>query len=335
MLHGGDLTAARARHGGGIDDWLDLSTGINPHAWPWQEGFPADIWTRLPSAEALDHLLEVARQSYRVPDRADIVVAPGTQALIQWLPVLAPQGQVAVVSPTYGEHAASWQRAGFAVALSSRAMPLPETARHLVIVSPNNPDGHLFSRDEIMRLADEIARRGGWLVIDESFIDVMPEATLAGLCATRPVVILRSFGKFYGLAGVRLGFLIANPVVVARVRAALGPWCVSGPALAIGAPALADGAWASAMCVRLEEQAIALDAVLAGAGFSAMGGTPLYRLVRHRAARRIHAGLAAQQIWVRCFGHDAGLLRFGLPPDDAALARLAKALAVAGDIPDN
>ncbi|MGU9979142.1 threonine-phosphate decarboxylase CobD [Phreatobacter sp. HK31-P] len=327
MQHGGDLTTAMAVHGGTREAWLDLSTGINPFAWPVPRDLPVDAWTSLPTRGALDRLLAAARRAYAVRSDVAILAAPGTQSLIQWLPQLAPDGPVAIVQPTYAEHALAWRRAGHEVIGSSPAMPLPDAVRHLVIVNPNNPDGHLFGQDTLADLAAAVAKRGGWLVVDESFIDVTPEASAVALCADRPVLILRSFGKFYGLAGLRLGFLIARPAIAEPVAEAFGPWSVAGPALEIGAAALADAAYALMMRSRLTEEAVALDAVLQRAGLDVVGGTTLFRLVRHPAARKLHAALARGHIWVRRFDWDDQLLRFGLPPGDEARQRLAAALA--------
>ncbi len=327
MQHGGDLTMAMAVHGGTRDMWLDLSTGINPFAWPVPGNLPPEVWTSLPTQGARDRLLAAARKAYAVPEDVAIVAAPGTQSLIQWLPYLAPGGPVAIVQPTYAEHALAWRRAGHAVIGSSPAVPLPEAARHLVIVNPNNPDGYLFGHDRLVQLAADVARRGGWLVIDESFIDVVPEASAVTQCRELPVLILRSFGKFYGLAGLRLGFLIAHPVIAGRAGEALGPWSVAGPALQIGAAALSDGDFAGTMRRRLAREAAELDSLLSGAGLDVLGGTALYRLVRHPLARQLHEQLARRHIWVRNFDWDGGLLRFGLPPGDMARQRLAEALA--------
>jgi cobalamin biosynthetic protein CobC len=329
MQHGGDLTAAMATHGGSRDGWLDLSTGINPFAWPSPPDLPSEAWTSLPTSGALGRLLVVARGAYGVPDGAAIVAAPGTQSLIQWLPQIAPPGPVAIVQPTYAEHAIAWRRAGHDVIGSSAAEPLPAAARHLVVVNPNNPDGHLFGRERLARLAGEVERRGGWFIIDESFVDVVPDASAAALCPELPVLILRSFGKFYGLAGLRLGFLIARPGLAEPVAAALGPWCVAGPALEIGAAALGDRGFAEAMRQRLAREAAALDRVLAEDGLQIVGGTTLYRLVRHPRARDLHEHLARRHIWVRRFDWDAGLLRFGLPPGERARQRLSEALVEA------
>lgn len=326
MQHGGDLTDAMAGWGAGDPPWLDLSTGINPHPWPVPAELRCEGWEALPSRAALDRLLAAAREAYGVSDGAAIVAAPGTQAVIQWLPRLAPPGPVAVVGPTYGEHAASWRAAGFAVR-EVATLPAARGARHVVVVNPNNPDGRLLAPDTLRTAATACAQEGGWLVVDESFVDLSPDRSVAALAAGLPVVVLRSFGKFHGLAGLRLGFAVA-PVPIAReIAAALGPWAVSGPALTVGAAALADRAWTDAMRRRLAREAASLDAVLTGAGLALAGGTALFRLVRHPEAAALHARLAAAHIWCRRFPDEPDLLRFGLPPGLDALKRLRIALA--------
>lgn len=317
-----------ARFGGARADWLDLSTGINPHPWP-APAVPDRFWRSLPAEADLRALLDVARHAYGAPAGVEIVAAPGTQALIQWLPVLAPPGAVAVFGPTYSEHALSFARAGRDVreiAGADGGLDAP----NLVVVNPNNPDGRMLGPDALARLGEAAARHGGWLVVDESFMDLTPAATAAALCAGLPVVILRSFGKFYGLAGLRLGFALARADIAARIGSALGPWAVAGPALAIGAQALGDAAWAGSMRAALAREAGRLDRILALAGCEARGGTDLFRLVSHPEAAALHGHLAAQRIWVRRFERDARLLRFGLPGSEAAEARLAGALAAFG-----
>ncbi len=325
MKHGGDLTEAMRRHGAGDPPWLDLSTGINPHPWRVPDPLRREGWERLPGAADLEGLLAAAKVAYRVPDGAGIVAAPGTQALIQWLPRLAPPGEVAVLGPTYGEHADAWRMAGAPVREVDDLEAAP-SARHRVVVRPNNPDGRLLEPDALRLAASACARAGGWLVVDESFADIDPAAGAAALVPELPVVILRSFGKFYGLAGLRLGFAVARPEIADAIGRALGPWAVSGPALAVGAAALADGAWADRMRVRLAEEAAAIDEVLGAGGLAPAGGTSLYRLVSHREATLLHEALAAEHIWCRAFAWDATLLRFGLPPDANGLDRLAAAL---------
>ena len=303
-----------------------MSTGINPHSWPVPPALREAGWERLPSRRDLGALLGAAREAYRVPDGLAVVAAPGTQALIQWMPRLAPAGPVAVVGPTYVEHARAWRSAGFEVSEVSD-LDAAGPARNVVLVSPNNPDGRVAARARMLAAARSCAEGGGWLVVDGSFADVAPEASIAGRTGDLPVVTMRSFGKFFGLAGLRLGFAIAPPRVASRIEEALGPWAVSGPALAIGTGALSDRAWAGEMRATLARERGALDGVLWKAGLTVVGGTDLFRLVRVPGARRVQSRLAAHRIWVRSFAWADDLLRFGLPRDDEARARLAVALA--------
>jgi cobalamin biosynthetic protein CobC len=325
MKHGGDLTEVIAQYGGTPETWLDLSTGINPWPWPIPQ-LRNGVWTRLPSRADEAALIAAARRAYRVPDDIAIAIAPGTQALIQWLPQLADAGVVAIAGQTYGEHAAAWQQAGHGTIILEPTKIFPGTARHVVIVNPNNPDGRVIDHDALLRIAGEVRERGGWLVIDEAFADLDPAMSAVALCRDLPVIVLRSFGKFFGLAGLRLGFAIASPQIAEVITTALGPWSCSGPALAIGRAALLDAPWADRTRDLLKQQAKKLDAILAEAGWSIAGGTALFRLARHPEAKSLHARLARNHIWCRSFDWADDLLRLGLPPDDAGLDRLAKAL---------
>jgi cobalamin biosynthetic protein CobC len=325
MKHGGDLSEAMAQFGGALDAWLDLSTGINPNPYPLPS-LPNDVWHRLPSRGDEIALLDAARRAYFVPEDTGIVAAPGTQALIQWLPRLAAPGTVAVVSPTYDEHATAWRLAGHEVIAVADAAVIPDMVRHIVVVNPNNPDGRITDHAMLAHLAEIVAARDGMMVVDEAFADLDPAIGAVALCMDRPVVVLRSLGKFYGLAGLRLGFAIGSQRWIAQIREAMGPWTCSGPTLAIGRVALEDDRWASETRNKLREQAAQLDAVLGAAGFAPAGGTIMFRLVGHRHASAYHTALARRQIWSRRFGWADDLLRFGLPPDDAALERLSRAL---------
>ena len=326
MKHGGDLTDAIARFGGVPGNWLDLSTGINP--WPWSvtQHLPDSAWQRLPSRAESEALLDAARKNYGVPVGAGIAAAAGTQALIQLLPYLAASGPVAIVGPTYNEHAVAWRNAGHPVIEIDHLDACPESAVHAVVVNPNNPDGRVTNHATLTRVAGQLKGRGGWLIVDEAFADVDPAISAVAWCSDGPVVILRSFGKFYGLAGLRLGFAIGAPDLIERIASALGPWACSGPALSIGTAALGDRAWSDRTRGNLEQQARKLDEVLAKADFTIAGGTSLFRLVRHPDARRLHAVLARRHIWCRSFDWADDLLRFGLPSDDAGLDRLTAAL---------
>lgn len=326
MKHGGDLTQAIAQYGGTPEMWLDLSTGINPRPWPIAPALPDTIWQRLPSRADHDALIAAARIAYDVPTGVEIAAASGSQALIQWLPFLTAPGAVAIPGPTYSEHAAAWTNAGHEVVALADLDHLPDHARTVVIVNPNNPDGRRLDPTALARIAALLGERGCWLIVDEAFADLDPASSAVALCRDLPVIILRSFGKFYGLAGLRLGFAIGPPEMIQRVAFALGPWPCSGPALAIGRAALLDQVWADRTRETLQSQADRLDNVLAAAGFAIVGGTALFRLVRHSDAASRHKALAERHIWCRSFEWDDGLLRFGLPGDDAGFGRLAAAL---------
>jgi cobalamin biosynthetic protein CobC len=315
LVHGGDLGAVMRRFPDAPKPWLDLSTGINPVPYP-VGALAEEAWSRLPSRDDEHALLAAAARRYGVRDVAMILAAPGTQALIQILPRLVPTSRVAVLGPTYEEHEACWARHGHDVQVVddvSRA----SGADVVVVVNPNNPTGTILKT---------LAPPNRLLVVDEAFIDFLPaEASLAGTLPPRTIV-LRSFGKTYGLAGLRLGFAIAEHEVIQRLRGELGPWAVSGPALAIGRRALADDDWLSATRERLVADSARLDGVLRAAGFEILGGTVLFRLARHPSAALFISRLAQHGIHVRAFAHSPDRLRFGLPGSDEAFRRLAAAL---------
>lgn len=305
--HGGGLDAAIAIYGGTRSDWLDLSTGINPRPFPIPP-LAADAWTALPDTGAQAALEHAARRFWRVPDDADIVAANGASALIAAIPGLWPVGRVTIPAPTYNEHAAAFANHGW------RQSGDADTA---VVVNPNNPDGRIWSATDLP------ARR---MIIDESFCDVTPGASLIRLAGRTDTILLKSFGKFWGLAGLRLGFAITTPQIAARLRAQLGPWAVSGPALQIGRAALSDDAWADATRDRLEKDTAMLDDILGAAGLTPAGGTPLFRLVHARDAAAVQDRLCRAHILTRRFPYSTTLLRFGVPADDGARARLRTAL---------
>jgi len=322
--HGGALDAAIARHGGTMSDWMDLSTGINPSSYPLDAVLPMH-WQRLPDAALFEACLLSARRYYGVAQDAEIVAAPGTQALIQILPDLLPVERVCVVSPSYGEHEYVWKKRGFNVEAID-APRVPEGQRPgLVVVNPNNPDGRLFSRDTLTALADALSAKNGWMVIDEAFCDVAPYASLAAHGAPN-VIILKSMGKFFGLAGMRLGFAIAPRVMREAMADRLGPWAVNGPALAIGEKALADDVWIAHMRHQLSASRQRLESTLYNAGFTLIGGTDLFVTVAHRNAVSIALALAHRHILVRTFDHHTEWLRFGLPDCNEAFDRLTDAL---------
>lgn len=304
--HGGGIDAACARWGGTRADWLDLSTGINPRPYPIP-ALPADAWTALPDSKAFAALEQAARRFWAIPDSAALIAAPGASALIARIPALLPPARVAIPAPTYNEHARAFRACGWTVT--------DDAAEATVIVHPNNPDGRLHS-----------APATPFRVIDESFCDVTPDASHIAQ-ATRPgTLILKSFGKFWGLAGARLGFAIGDPALIDRLKPMIGPWAVPGPTLAIATAALNDPAWADTTRTRLATDAQRLDALMAAAGCPAIGGTTLFRLYDTEDAGAWQDRLARHRILARIFPYSTRWLRLGLP-DGAGWTRLERALA--------
>jgi len=339
VFHGGGIAAAAARYGGRVEDWLDLSTGINPEMVDLPD-IPARVWNRLPDRELDMSARAAARDWYLGPNKPGDATAPvaalplpvpGTQSLIQVLPRLAPKGRpVAILSPTYGEYAHCFRKAGFAVEEIGDLDALRPDHGQLIVVNPNNPTGRTFGRAELVALAARMRAQGGRLHVDEAFGDSRAELTVAAHAAvTDGVTVSRSFGKFFGLAGLRLGFVFAVPETLEAIAAELGPWPVSGPALHIADVLFRRDM--AAFAARIDRRATALQAVLDGAGLTVTGGTNLFRLVRHDGADRLFEHLARSHILVRRFDYARDWLRVGLTPDDQGDRRLAEALAAARD----
>lgn len=313
--HGGDIDRAQAVYGG--TDWIDLSTGINRQPWP-MPGLPASVWADLPTVAAKEALMAAARRAFATA--APGLALAGAQAAIQLLPRLGPPGRARVLAPTYNEHAAAFRAAGWQVE-EVPALDALSGADLAVVVNPNNPDGRRHAPAALRALAQQVGR----LVVDESFADADPALSLAAE-ADEGITVLRSFGKFWGLAGLRLGFAFADAATVARLHEMAGPWPVSGPALEIGRLALADEGWRQATIARLAAEAPRLDQLTAGAGWRLVGGTALFRTYDAGDAAAAQDRLARHRIWSRVFPYSARWIRLGLPGSIAEWARLAEAL---------
>ena len=317
--HGGNLDLAQQRFGGRAEDWIDLSTGINRLPYPVGE-ISAHYWQALPSRLEIDALHQAARHAYRTV--APIVAMGGAQAAIQLLPQLAPCGQVRILAPTYNEYAPVLLAAGWRVE-EVRELDALAGADLAIVVNPNNPDGRYHAPKDLL----SVLPRVGHLVIDESFVDAVPELSLAAEAGRPGLLILRSFGKFYGLAGLRLGFAIGNEADIAKLAAASGPWPVSGAAIAIGCRALRDDAWAKATSARLAQDCARLDGMAQSRGWRLVGGASLFRLYEMPDALAAQEKLARARIWSRVFAQNPTWLRLGLPGAEAEWSRLAEALA--------
>ncbi|MGN6536881.1 MAG: threonine-phosphate decarboxylase CobD [Mesorhizobium sp.] len=324
--HGGSLGRARALFPFAPEPFVDLSTGINPHSYPVFQ-LPATALTRLPEAARLADLTGIAAAAYGAPSAAHVVAAPGTQILLPRVAAMVKPGRAAVLGPTYAEHARAARLAGHGVAEVTDFDALADFDL-AIVVNPNNPDGRVVSRERLLDLARRLNAKGGLLVVDEAFMDVGPRAeSLAGDVGVGGMVVLRSFGKFFGLAGLRLGFALTDTATAARLAGDFGPWAVSGPALEYGIAALADHGWQEAMRERLAGEVARLDALLSRFGVPVAGGTPLFRFIDFAGAAGLFAALGERGILLRHFAERPSVLRAGLPGDEEEWQRLEAALA--------
>lgn len=324
LEHGGRLLRAAREYGIAPSDWLDLSTGISPFAWP-VPSIPASAWMRLPEED--DGLIEVARTYYGAPQ---LLPVAGSQAAIQALPRLRQLSRVGVIAPGYNEHAHAWHQAGHHV-ISLPAADLlarDDDFDVIVLIHPNNPGGDRFVRDALLALHARLAARGGWLVVDEAFMDATPEHSLCPEAAREGLIVLRSVGKFFGLAGARAGFACASAGLLDALRELLGPWTLSGPTRHVLRAALADCEWQDSARERLQSCSARLAELLAKHGLAPTAGCAFFQWWRDGDAEVLHRGLAARGVLTRRFDTPSSL-RFGLPGSDDAFARLDAAL---GDI---
>jgi cobalamin biosynthesis protein CobC len=321
LEHGGRLRAAASRYRLPLRRWLDLSTGINPDPWP-APAIPTSAWTRLPEEE--DGLTDIAQAYYASPS---LLPVAGSQAAIQALPGLRGQSKVGVLAPTYAEHAWRWRQAGHEVheILPSDCAEVSASVDVLLLANPNNPTGHRFRRDELLRWHAQLATRGGWLIVDEAFADPDPNDSLAAECHRDGLIVLRSLGKFFGLPGARVGFVLAASSLLQSLQERLGPWPIPGPSRIVARAALADRVWQAATREHLSKQSIRLEQLLSRNGLAPTGGCELFQWVATPHARRLHEALARRAILTRVFD-DPPSLRFGLPGADTDWRRLDQTL---------
>lgn len=323
IQHGGNLARAHALFPQAPEPWIDLSTGINPHSYP-HSPIPGNVFARLPEPASLDSLKAIAANAYGAPSAAHIAAGPGTQILLPIVAGLVDGRKAAVLSPTYAEHARAAKMAGFDVTETDDLDRLAE-ADLAVIVNPNNPTGRIVQKEEIIVLAARMRAKGGMLVVDEAFMDVSDGTSVTGMAGDGGLLVLRSFGKFYGMAGLRLGFAISRSDIVRQIEERLGPWAISGPALYVAGEALADDRWQVEMRQRLGRETAKLKLLLRGAGIDVFGGTSLFCLVRDPRAQSLFRHLGERGIITRRFDERPDDLRIGLP-DEEGWARLEDAL---------
>jgi cobalamin biosynthetic protein CobC len=328
IRHGGNLGKARLMFPEAPEPWIDLSTGINPHSYP-HSPVPASAFARLPEPDATEELKRLAATSFGAPSNRHVALSPGTQMLMPLLAHIAlgrGARSGAVLSPAYAEHARTARMAGLTVTEVENISDL-SAHDYAVVVNPNNPDGRIADREALLSLAETMRRKGGLLVVDEAFIETGVAESLAKVAGQDALVVLRSFGKFYGMAGVRLGFALAHPDMAEELEARLGPWAVSGPALYIATQALADTEWQSSMRLRLTEEARHMNDLLEKSGLAIAGGTSLFTLVRDHRAKELFDHLGRHGVLVRIFDERPNDMRFGLPGSEEEWQRLTEALS--------
>ena len=319
LAHGGRLHNAVRDYGIALEDWLDLSTGIAP--WPFElPAIPLSAWARLP--EANDGLVAAASAYYGVEQ---LLPVAGSQAAIQMLPRLRAHSRVGVLSPCYAEHAHAWREAGHEVVEITDSEPLLDQIDVLVVVNPNNPTGRLCSREQLLGWHAQLAERGGWLLVDEAFIDITPEHSLAAEAGREGLIVLRSFGKFFGLAGARLGCVLAAEPLLQALAERLGPWTLNGPTRVIAAQCFADQTAQARQRERALQASQRLADLLSAHDLEPTGGCGLFQWWQGARAGAVHEFFARRGILLRLFPGDSSL-RFGLPADEAQWQRLAQVL---------
>ncbi len=326
LIHGGRIDVAASLYPSAPQPWIDLSTGINPVSWPVPQ-LPATLYQRLPLAAEMARMAAAAAEAYGCPANAAIVPMPGSEVAIRLLPRMAGRGRVGILAPTYGSHAAAWRDAGAEV---HELAALPDLRRHdletLIVVNPNNPDGRTIARADLAAFAQAWTVTGRRLVVDEAFADARPDVSILALPRLPSgTVVLRSLGKFFGLAGLRVGFVIVTEADAPAWRGLLGDWPVSGPACEIATSALRDAGWIAATRTRLAADRKRLDEILLGAGLKGLGGTDLFGLFETSDETDLLDHFARAGILIRGFAAESRRYRFGLPADEAAWQRLRTA----------
>ncbi len=324
LLHGGALDQMKARFPDAPRPWVDLSTGINP--WPYEYSVDYSLSVHhLPTAAQFDACARAMSSAFGVAPE-QLVLAPGSELLIRLLPTILSVRRVCVAARSYGDHASAWHSAGADLTESLDPLDEIDQCDAVVVCNPNNPDGRRWSPDRLRVAQERLAAKGGWLIVDEAYMDLEPEYSMLAGQSTDGLVVLRSFGKFFGLAGARLGALFAPPSILEAMSARLGVWPVSGPTLAIGSEAYGNRNWQVETRHRLASARAELDRALRRHGLDVVGGTDLFRFVRTESAETSWLGLAGQGIYTRRFDWCEKSLRIGLPASDESLERLCNAL---------
>ncbi|WP_281648174.1 threonine-phosphate decarboxylase CobD [Parendozoicomonas sp. Alg238-R29] len=325
LTHGGKLREASQKYNIPLEQWLDLSTGVNPRCYP-VPNIPMAAWNRLPEDD--DGLVDAACEYFQC---SSLLPVAGSQAAIQALPLvrrqLFPESKtVAVPSVGYREHRNAWGKHDYEVLLYN-GEPTAEQldkADVVLVINPNNPTGHRVDASALMDWHTVLAERNSWLVVDEAFMDCTPEFSISHKTPLTNLVVLRSIGKFFGLAGIRMGFVLAQQDVLSSIQEHLGPWTVPGPIREIGKTALGDTAWQKSNRQFLGQASERLHNLLEGT-FEKLNSTLLFTSVKVNNAQKLHHDFCGSGIFTRLLDEKDGL-RFGLPEKESDWAQLEQAL---------
>ena len=317
IQHGGDIDLAIKKYGGERKNWIDLSTGINRTSYPWQESVNVHL-RDLPGSKLLMSLEETASRAYKIAVGTDTVASSGAQQIINLLPLyLKKYNSVAILGPTYNEYESAFKSSNVRTKMVSEISDL-YCSDIAIIVNPNNPTGKEIAEEAL----DELSKKVRILIIDESF-KMFSSRKIQKL---DNVIQINSLGKFFGLAGLRLGFVSGPSDFIKSVRNMLGPWPISSLAAEIGLVALNDKIWISEMEKILLAASNALHEVCNSKNWKLVGKTNLFHTYAISNCLEVEEQFAAHGIWVRTFDYSETWVRLGIPTSECELTRVKQAL---------
>lgn len=319
--HGGNLERAMQSYGGSPSDWIDISTGISPFSASLPELRLSD-WHRLPESASLDELAQIAQVYYA--SNQECIVTSGSQFLINHLPDLL-KGDIGILEPSYGEYAASFARHGREYNALDTIDEIDDV-QSIILANPNNPDGRLYAQGELYELAEVLKKRDGYLVVDEAFCDVCDNASMLIADPIENLIVLKSFGKFFGLAGARIGFVFAHNDVLHQIEQLQGPWSVSGPSISVAKYVLTCDGIHQDLLREISSRHSQFIQMLSDTRLKIIGGTKLFTLIEHENATDLHEHFLNKKILTRKFDYNACWLRLGLTSSTEEDLRLKQAI---------
>ena len=307
--HGGNLDKAISFYGGKESEWIDLSTGINPNSYPIPKLSISD-WRSLPTKTEIKDLESIIKSKQKIS--SEIIMVPGAQMAINFLPfLLKGEGtEVRILTPTYNEYNYCFTNTGFKVNSCQKFNQL-FNSDIAIIVNPNNPDGKIYEINELFELSKSVKI----LIVDESFIDSVECDSIVNQLNedVSNIIVIRSFGKFFGLAGLRLGYVFSGKEIIRKFKRFFGPWQISKMSVKIATIAFSDDVWIKKTKNNLNEKANAIDNLMKKINWKITGGTNLFRLYSTSNSDLAQKLLAEKFIWSRKFSYSKKWIRLGIP----------------------